>query len=69
MQLSTIKNEAYAVDKGSLISLCIFVTLMMSMPPMDGIKYDVDVDIDVKFEGGPFGGAHPRIIVFMDLAL
>jgi len=39
------------------------------MPPMDGIKYDVDVDIDVKFEGGPFGGAHPRIIVFMDLAL
>jgi len=37
--------------------------------PMDGAKYDVDVDIDVKFEGRSFDGTHHIIIVFMDPAL
>ena len=41
----------------------------MSMPPMDDIEYDVDVDIDDLFEGEPSDGAHPRIIVFMDPTL
>jgi len=64
-----INNERYAIDKGYLTDLCKFMTLMMYIPRMDGVECDVDVDTDVVFEGGPSDGAHPRIIVFMGLAL
>jgi len=39
---------------------------MMFMPPMSGVECDMDVKIEIVFEGGPFDGAHPRIIVFID---
>ena len=60
-----VENEPYIVNEGYLNNLCRFVTLMMSMTAMDGIGCDVDV----VFEGGPSDGAHPRIVVFMDLSL
>ena len=66
---SIVENEPYAVDEGCLSNLCRFVTLMMFMPPMDGIGCDVDVEFDVVFESGPSDGVHPRIVVFMDPAL
>jgi len=64
-----VENEPHAIDEGYLSNLCRFVTLMMSMPPMDGIGCDVDVEFDVVFEGGSFDGAHPKVIVFIDPAL
>jgi len=66
---SIIEDKPCAVDEGYLSGLCRFVTLMMSMPPVEGVEYDVDVDINVEFEGGPSDDAYPRIIVIMDLAL
>jgi len=66
---SIIKDDPHAVDEGYLSNLCRFVSLMMSMPPMDGIGCDVDMEFDVVFGGGPSDGAHPRISVFIDPAL
>ena len=66
---SIVEHEPYAVDEGCLSNLCKFMTLVMSMPPMDGIGCHVDVEFDVVCEGGPSDGAHPRIVVFMDPAL
>jgi len=66
---SIVENKHYAVGEGCLSNLCRFVTLMMSIPPIDGVGCNVDVEFDVAFEAGPSDGAHPRIIVFMDHAL
>jgi len=64
-----VENEPYAIDQGCLSILCRFMTLMMSIPPVDGIGCDVDVEFDVVFEGRSSDGAHHRIVVFMDPAL
>jgi len=66
---SIIKDEPDAADEDCLSNLSRFVTLLMSIPPMDGIRCDVNVEFDVVFEGQPSDGVHPRIIVFMDPAL
>jgi len=66
---SIVENKPYAVDEGYLSNLCRFVTLMMSMPPMDDLGCDVDVEFDMVFEGRPSDGAHHRIVVFMDPTL
>jgi len=29
-----------------------FMTLMMSMPPMSGVESDMDVDFEIAFESG-----------------
>jgi len=55
---SIVENKPYAIDEGCLSNLCRFVTLMMSMPPMDGIGCDADVEFDVVFKGRPFDGVH-----------
>jgi len=69
MSPSIVKGEPYTIDKGYLSDLCRFVTLMMFMPPMSGVKCDMDVKIDIAFEGGLSDGAHPRIILLMDPVL
>jgi len=66
---SIVKNKPYVVDEGCFNNLFRFVTLMISMPPMDDIGCDVDVEFDVVFKGGTSNGARPRRIVFMDPAL
>ena len=63
---SIVKGEPYAVDEDYLSDLCRLVTLMMSMSPMSGVYCDMDVEIGITFKGGPFDGAHRRIILFMD---
>jgi len=35
---------------------------MMCMSSMSGVERDMDVEIEIAFEGGPSDGAHPRII-------
>jgi len=62
---STVENEPYAINEAWSRNLCGFVTLLLSMPPMDGIGCDVNV----IFEGRSSDGPHPRIVVFMDLTL
>ena len=42
---------------------------MMSMPPMSGVEHELDVDFGIEFELGPSNGAHPKIVIFMDLVL
>ena len=39
---SIIKHGPYVVDEGYLSDVCRFVTLMMSMPRMSGVKSDMD---------------------------
>jgi len=69
MPPSIVKGKPYAVDEGYLSDLCKFVSLMTSMPPMSEVERDMDVDIEIAFEGGPSDGAHHRITLFMDLVL
>ena len=36
------------------------------MPHINGVECDMDVEIKIAFEGGPFDGAYPRITLFID---
>jgi len=29
-------------------------------------EHELDMDVEIQFEGGPFDGAHLRLIVYMD---
>ena len=64
---SIIEDEPYAVDEGYLSDCCRFITLLMSMPPISGGVYELDVNFELKF--GPSNGASPRMVVFLDLKL
>ena len=66
---SIVKGTLYAVDKSYLSDLCRLMTLMMSIPPMNGTECDMDVKIKIAFKGGESDGAHPKIILFMDPTL
>ena len=67
---SIIKDELYAVDRGYLSYCCRFVTLILSMPPLNGVKNEFDMEVEFDFcEGGPSNGARPIIIVFINPAL
>jgi len=38
LPLSIVKDEPYTVDEGYLSYCCRFLTLMLSMPPLSGVK-------------------------------
>ena len=59
MPPSIVEDEPYAVDEGYLNNYCRLVTLMMFMPPVSGVECDMNVDIEIEFEGRPSDGAHP----------
>ena len=67
---NNIKDEPYAIDEGYLSVCCRFMTLILSMPPLNGVENDFDMDVEFDFYQGELSnGAHPIIIVFMDPAL
>jgi len=36
---------------------------------MSGVEWDINVEIEIVFEGGSSDGPHPRIILFVDPTL
>jgi len=63
---SIVEDEPYAIDE-TYLSFCYrFTILLMSMPSMSGGEHELDVDVEIDFEGGPSDGAHHRIIMLMD---
>jgi len=42
------------------------MTLLMSIPPMNGGEHELDANVQIEIEGRPSEGAHVRIFVFMD---
>ena len=67
LPLSIIKDEPDAVNEDYLSYCCIFVTLMLFMPPMSGIERKLDMEVEFDFwEGGPSDRARPNIVVQMD---
>jgi len=63
MPPSIVKDEPYAVNERYSSDCCRFVTLIKSMPTVSRVECDIDVDIEIEFEGGPFDGTHPRIVI------
>jgi len=69
MPHSVVKGKPCTVDEGYLSDLCRFMILMMFMLPMSGVECNMDVEIEIEFEGGPSDGADLRIILLMDPTL
>ena len=61
------EDEAYAINEGSTSDYCRFSRGVMSFPPMNGIEYDFD--LEVEFGSGPADGAHYQIILHADHAI
>jgi len=66
---SIIEDGPYAINEGYLSDFLQVCDLDDVYASHGWRRIDVDVDIDVVFEGEPFDGAHPRMIVVMDPAL
>jgi len=66
----TIKDEPYAVDEGYLSDCYGFVTLIFSMPTLNGAKNEFDMDDEFDFrKGRPSDGTRATIIAFIDSTL
>jgi len=63
-----VKDKLYVVGDGYLSYCYRFITLILFMPPLNGVKRDMDMEIKFDFcKGAPSHGARPKIIVYMDL--
>ena len=49
LSLSIVKDEAYGIDESYLSYYCRFMTLMLPMPPLSGVKCDLDMVVEVDF--------------------
>ena len=62
-----VETEPYAVDEGYLSSCCRFITLWMSMPLVSGCVQELD--LNMKFDFGPYDVNGPKMCVHLDLKL
>ena len=62
-----VETNPYTVDEVYFSTCCRFVTLWMSMPPMSGCIYEMDLEFEVEFELSSKHGA--RMIVLLDPSL
>ena len=70
LPLSIVKDKSYSFGEDYLSYCCRFTTLLLSMPPLSGIKRDMDVDLDFDFyKGGSSNGACPKSIHELALRL
>ena len=67
---SLVKDEPCAIDEDYLSAYYTSMILMLSMPPLGRVEDDIDTEIKINCcNAGPFNGACPGIIVYMDRAL
>jgi len=67
---SIIKDEPYDIDEVYLSDCYKFVTLILYMPPLNGVENEFDMDVEFDFcEGGLSNGARPTIIMFFGNSL
>ena len=62
---SIVKDESCAFDKGYLSDCCMFVQVLLSLPPFNDSK--IALDLEVKngyYDGGPFDGVYNKLIVY-----
>jgi len=65
-----IKDEPCAVYEGYLTDCCGFLTQILSMPPLNGVENELDMDVEFDFcESRPSDGDRPTITVFMNPAV
>ena len=62
-----VETEPYVVNEPYLSSCCRFIILWMSMPPVSGCVQELD--LDMKFDFGPYDGDGPKMSVLLDLKL
>jgi len=67
LPLSIVKDKHYAFNDTYLSDYCMFARVLMSLPPLDGVKNDFYLGVEFDCcDGGPSDSVHYKIVAYVN---